>query len=226
MLGFLTLFTLLTGHGVVGLWRGLLIDERNKLSLSCLQMTLWTVVVLSGFLTAALWNVAHAHEGDHPLAIALLQELWLLMGISTSSLVASPLILSTKKMDPADGPNALRLKTSEERMKDLMAQQNVPRDAIETQGRAVYWRWPGDSRLADLFQGDETGNQAHLDLGKLQMFLFTLVLVFAYGVALAHGFSRADALITHFPALDPSMVALLCISHAGYLTYKTVPHTP
>ena len=30
----LTVFTTITGHGITGLWRGLLIDERNKISLS------------------------------------------------------------------------------------------------------------------------------------------------------------------------------------------------
>src|SRR5690348_10780141 len=32
--GLLVAFTAIAGHGVVGLWRGLLIDERNRLSLS------------------------------------------------------------------------------------------------------------------------------------------------------------------------------------------------
>src|SRR5688500_7559034 len=33
----LVAFTAIAGHGVVGLWRGLLIDEQNRLSLSRLQ---------------------------------------------------------------------------------------------------------------------------------------------------------------------------------------------
>ena len=50
----LTVFTIIAGQGIMGLWGGLLIDERNKISLSRLQMILWTIVVVSGFLTAAL----------------------------------------------------------------------------------------------------------------------------------------------------------------------------
>ena len=55
-LGLMAVFTTIAGHGVLGLWLGLLIDERNKMSLSRLQMITWTIVVLSGFVTAALWN--------------------------------------------------------------------------------------------------------------------------------------------------------------------------
>jgi hypothetical protein len=226
-LALMALFTTITGHGVVGLWRGLLIDERNKLSLSRLQLTLWTIIILSGFLTAALWNVANAPYGVNPLAIGIPQQMWLLMGISTTALVASPLILSTKKTEPADTRGTAQDARNEEeaRMKADMKQQNIHPDAIGTQGKVVIWMWPEDSRLADLFQGDEIGNQAHLDLGKVQMFFFTLVLVFTYVVMLAHSFSQAAAIITEFPSLDQSMVALLGISHAGYLTNKAVPHS-
>jgi hypothetical protein len=94
-LALLGIFAAIAGQGITGLWRGLLIDERNKISLSRLQRTLWTIVVLSGFLTAALSNL-EAGQPD-PLAISAPSELWLLMGISTTSLVASPLIKSTKR---------------------------------------------------------------------------------------------------------------------------------
>src|SRR5690349_7484698 len=39
------------GQGITGFWCGLLIDERNKIRLSRLQMILWTIVALSGFFT-------------------------------------------------------------------------------------------------------------------------------------------------------------------------------
>ena len=91
----MALFVVIAGQGVTGLWRGMLIDDRNKMGLSRLQMILWTIIVLSGFLVAALSNLATG-QAD-PLAIAIPSQLWLLMGISTTSLVGSPLIKSTKK---------------------------------------------------------------------------------------------------------------------------------
>ena len=87
-------FATVAGHGILGLWLGLLIDERNKMSLSRLQMILWTIVVLSGFLTAAMWNISHGQVDA--LSIVVPAQLWLLMGISTTSLIGSPLIRSTQ----------------------------------------------------------------------------------------------------------------------------------
>jgi hypothetical protein len=54
---------------------------------------------------------------------------------------------------------------------------------------------------------------------------FTIVLVLAYVVALGTGFATSGARISGLPALDSSMVALLGISHAGYLTHKAIPHS-
>jgi hypothetical protein len=218
-------FATITGRGIMGVWRGLLIDERNKLSLSRLQMILWTIVVLSGFLVAALWNTARGEK--HPLSIAVPAQLWLVMGISTTSLVGSPLIRSTKTGQPVrtiPAPTPATVK-ERDRMLEGLARQNVPATSIDTQGDIVIWKWPEDARLADLFQGDEIGNAAHLDLGKVQMFFFTLVLAFSYMVALARAFYAASSPITELLPLDDGAVALLGISHAGFLTHNAVPHT-
>jgi hypothetical protein len=223
----LTAFTAIAGHGVVGLWLGVLIDERNKLSLSRLQMVLWTIVVLSGFLAAALWNVSLG-AGDS-LKISIPKELWLVMGISTTSLVGSPLILSTKTAEPpakALSSQAMAKRTEQlDRTKDELERQGVPKETVLAQGKIVVWKWPWDARLSDLFQGDEIGAAAQLDLGKIQMFFFTLALVFTYGVALSAKFFPGDSAINSFPPLDESMVALLGISHAGFLTNKAIPHS-
>jgi hypothetical protein len=53
----MTLVGVVAGHGVTGLARGVLIDDRHRLSLSRLQMLLWTVLVLSGWMAAALSNI-------------------------------------------------------------------------------------------------------------------------------------------------------------------------
>ena len=90
----LTGFATVAGHGILGLWRGLLVDERNKMSLSRLQMILWTIIVLSGFLTVALLNI-RSRQAD-ALSITVPPQLWLLIGISTTSLIGAPLILNTK----------------------------------------------------------------------------------------------------------------------------------
>ena len=57
------------------------------------------------------------------------------------------------------------------------------------------------------------------------MFYFTIVLVLAYAVALGMAFASSFARISKLPAVDSVWVALLGISHAGYLTHKAIPHS-
>jgi hypothetical protein len=213
---FLALFAAIAGHGITGLWRGFLIDERNKISLSRLQMALWTILVLSGFLTAALSNLAAGHFS--PLSIAIPGELWLLLGISTTSLVGSPLILRTKmEKEPKE----------EERKRTfaLKEKQGIDVSKLDNSGLILMNKRPEDSSIGDLFSGEETGNAAHLDLGKIQMFYFTLILVIAYAVTLGALWAGNVGRIIALPTLDSGMVALLGISHAGYLIHKAIPHS-
>ncbi len=212
----LGIFATIAGHGIVGLWRGLLIDERNKISLSRFQTILWTIVVLSGFLTAALSNVALGQS--NPLSIAIPSELWLLMGISTTALVGSPLIKSTKIPKK---PNAAEMKSTI----SLMAKQGVKTSIVATKGQLVVNTSLDGAQWSDLFKGEESGNAAQLDLSKIQMFFFTLILVLAYAAALGTVFAGGTEKIAEFPAFDPGMVTLLGISHAGYLVHKAIPHS-
>ncbi len=182
------LFFVVVGHGFTGRAQGLLIDDRNKMSLSRLQMVLWTTLILSALLTVALTNIGQ--RAPSPLAIAVPGQLWLLMGISTTSLVGSPLLKSSKMSNG-------KIET---------------RDYLE------------EAEVADLFRGEELSNAGVLDLAKVQMFFFTLVLVLAYAAMLGSLFANNAAPITNLPDLDQSMVALLGISHAGYLANKAIPH--
>jgi hypothetical protein len=212
----LAIFTTVAGRGITGEWRGLLIDERNKMSLSRFQMILWTIVVLSAFSVAALSNIA---AGDtYPLYIEIPDQLWILMGISTTSLVGAPLISSRKR--------TMRAEEGEKRETfGLMEAQRPSKGGVDNKGLVVVNLQLKDANWSDLFKGDETGNAGHLDLGKVQMFFFTLIVVVAYAVALGAIFSGADPTINEFPLMDNSLVALLGISHAGYLTNKVIPHS-
>jgi hypothetical protein len=188
ILALFLLFFVVVGHGFTGRAQGLLIDDRNKMSLSRLQMVLWTTIILSALLTVALTNIGQ--RADAPLGINVPGELWLLMGISTTSLVGSPLLKSTKMSD----------------------------GKIETRDNL------GQAEVADLFRGEELSNAGVLDMAKVQMFFFTLVLVLAYGAQLGNLFAHSLTPISSLPNIDQSMVALLGISHAGYLANKAIPH--
>jgi hypothetical protein len=218
---FLMLFSIVAGDGITGLWRGVLIDERNKMSLSRLQLLLWTILILSSFLTATLINI---HRGQpEPLSIALPGDLWLLMGISTTSLIGSPLIRNSKKAEPTNDE-------AKNKTLSLLESEGVDSSKVKAQGQIIVNQNLEDASWSDLFKGEEVGNAAHLDLGKVQMFYFTLIILTVYAIALGAMFQasiQANAeKIASFPDLGTGMVALLGISHAGYLASKAVPHTP
>jgi hypothetical protein len=223
----LLLFAMLAGHGITGrFWLGWLINEQYRMSLSRLQMFLWTVVVLSALLTAALSNIRAGHA-DTALAIAIPEEVWLAMGISTVSLVGSPLILQGKKEKKTNEKEAektaIRL--------GLLAEDASPKEKEEVAeehsiGQLDRNGKPQDAHLYDLVRGEEVGNADVLDLTRLQNLFFTLILIGSYAVSLGAILKSAKGVISAFPEIGQSNLALLAISHAGYLVSKAVDKQP
>lgn len=194
----LTFFVIVVGRGITGRWLGLLIDDRRKMSLSRFQTVLWSVLILSAFLAAALTNVPLVSNPTNALAISIPPELLAILGISLASLAGAPLILNNKKPEEVDRNG----------------------DGTDPSDRPSWY---------DMFKGDDVANANYLDLGKVQMFYFTLILVLVYGATLASMFMVIDPkhpAISTFPALNATIVGLLGISNAGYLTYKAVRHAP
>ncbi len=181
----LLLLSLIIGHGTTNKWNGLLVDERNMISLSRFQLVLWIIIILSAFLSVALINMRV--NPLNALSFNVPDELWALIAISTTSLIGSPLALSTK------------------------GNQVMSNDT----------RY--DARWSDMFMGEEVANQGRVDVGKVQMFYFTIILVVAYVSALTIMFLNSSSTISSFPALNDGLITLLGISHAGYLINKTVP---
>jgi hypothetical protein len=85
-------------------------------------------------------------------------------------------------------------------------------------------RNPASARWGDLLKGDEAGNAAVIDLGKLQMFFTTFVLLLSYSAMLGKTFA-GNGFVAALPAFSEGFNLLLGISHTGYLTYKATPHT-
>jgi cell division protein FtsL len=206
------------GRGTTGLWKGLLIDSRNRMSLSRLQLLLWTVLVLSAFLTVAMFNIRQDPMAD-PLNIEVPSQVWGLLGISTTSFVTAATIKSQKKNLEV---------TSEAKDKSSAALEKVgdnPDKLADPQGALVAYQQPGDASVSDLFKGDEVISAAYFDLGKVQVFLFTLIVVFAYAAEVG-AMLYSTRTISSLPELSTGIVALLGISHAGYLTAKAIPSNP
>jgi len=241
----LAMFVFVVGLGVVkdkG-WLGILINERNVMSLSRVQMILWTILILSAFVTIALQRVSRA---DKPLDIAIPQILWALMGISTTSLVGSPLLKSPKQSKTPtrnavarlymhDSKNSLRMKTESNEGRNVTIDEVAARSDIqafksEHADGTLYVRPKNEpAQFSDIFSGDEITNYDLPDVAKVQMFFFTLVGVVSYAVLLWTVMSTnatSPEKLSAFPDLSEGLVALLGISHAGYLVNTAVDHTP
>jgi hypothetical protein len=213
MLVFLCMFVfvLFLGKWICGRPLGIMVTERNLMSLSRFQMILWTLLVLSAYLTIAMQRI-HGNI-TNPLDFSIDMKLWALMGISTASLVGSPLLLQNKKLQHPSADAVEKAST---------VLQETPQTIQDNrQGRLYANATPLDARFTDIFQGDEIANTAYIDPAKLQMFFFTSIVAGTFAYQMFQSIHR-DLANLGMPVLSEGMVALLGISHAGYLGSKTV----
>jgi hypothetical protein len=90
----LSIYICILGKAITLQWLGVFIDERNKVSMSRLQMATWTVVVISGFFVMALMRLK---AGTDQIIAPIPDQLLVLLGIGTGSLVASPVIKTSNR---------------------------------------------------------------------------------------------------------------------------------
>jgi hypothetical protein len=212
ILGLMAAFALVNGHGIAGVRWGILIDNRDRMSLSRLQMLAWMLLILSAVLTAILGNVSSGSAS--PMDIQIPSQLWILLGISTTTAVSAPALLNNKRPKQPDD------KEMEKTTAELMTQGHAGPDPDEA---SVVLRNASiqDARWSDLLKGDESGNASSVDLGKLQMFYFTFILVCGYGAAL-YAMFKGPATVTALPPVQDGMNVMPGISQVGYLASKAV----
>src|ERR1044071_3964862 len=123
-------------------WLGILVDSRNKYSLSRLQILLWTTRLVSAF-CAVLWHFKST-------SIYIPPEGWSLMAISTGSAAAAVLIKDNK---------------SQQQPTPAAAQRGTAADAAPAPPAlgvlATAWQ-PG---FSDIFLGDEIADKRYVDIG-------------------------------------------------------------
>ena len=272
---------------------GILIDEKNKISLSRFQMILWTIIVLSGIITAGFLVVIRELPDLSSLGVP--PPIWAAMGIAVTSLVGSPIITGTKMSEEYNGVPSTReimtakhialergsiqraiktkraeLNTFSQRRDELQNQRSqltdmtratdidrsirevmatitiseaelgrLDRDLellkdprflnlnlgylhdlgrVYNVGNVLINRDIKDASISDLFRSEEIDNSDKIDLGKVQMFYFTLIIVIIYSILLLQSLMGLKAPI--FPPLDQGMAVLLAISNGGYLLKK------
>jgi hypothetical protein len=187
------------GKTITGHMRGFLLDDRNKYSLSQLQIVAWTVVIIASLATIVL--------AYGSLRIALTGELLALMGISLASLGGSLVIKGQQANSQPEQRDGL--------------QPDMP-DGVERQGRLAKNHVDTQARWSDIFRAEilEESVQNKLDFGKFQLFLVTLIVIVGYVLILFNGgFTEAEGAYM-LPDLSKEVVTLIAISHAGYLGIK------
>jgi hypothetical protein len=204
------------GMGNKGLWFGILVDGRNRISLSRLQLVIWTILFVNTFLIVYIWNIAHATLDASTAASVLGKALdfrvpptvWLLMGISGVSAAATPAILSAKPLPAANE-----------------SPPPVPSDPSKYLDGLVVKRRAGQRpQWSDILLGDDAGNADSIDVSKLQQLLLSFVAIAAYGFAIARTLVSSGG-IGFLPDMSTGFLALIGASHATYLVYKGVSHS-
>jgi len=212
----LTALMIAVGVSVTHRFWGILINERNVMSLSRFQAVLWTVLILADYATILL---GRAWQGMSLVdAKDLLRpDLLMLMGISYGSAVGTS-IVNANKAGKHTPPTAV-----------AEAQANLnDEDGNFTAAQGVMYKNKdiSDANVGDLFQGDELADAHTTDLSKVQMFFFTIVSAVVF-------LGTADAMFTNMksigdvliPQLPENLIALMGISHAAYLGNKAVTRT-
>lgn len=204
------------GRTLTGRPGGLLIDNKNVMSLSRLQMLIWMLVILPALVTAAAANLAGigTPASLHPLDFSIPNELLAALGLAGVAFVGSPIVLGSK-MNAEAHPDELPSTTR---------QLNLAPSETGANGKVFTKSAPGLASWADLFRGDEVGNADTVDLGKIQQLLVTLLLAGIYIGNLAEMFSATSS-IGEFPALSEKFVWLLAVSQGTYLGAAAAPHT-
>ena len=202
------------GKGVRGVWYGVLVGDRNQMSLSNLQVYLWFTIILSGWIFFAL--------ASKTTNITVPEQVLGLLGISGVTTVAAVGINGQKKNEGATAQAAAALKKQLNEAKEEL-KPGEP-EAVSRRGVLVTYTDPTKASLGDLFTGDEVGNALSVDSGKVQMFFFTLLVALVYASQVGAWLADPNP-GTALPELSTGIVALLGISHAGYLGTKYAPST-
>ena len=204
------------GKEVRGRTWGALVDERNRYSLSRLQMCAWAVLVVATLYVVFIANLIRAAQ--NPMDIKVDVNLFALMGISITSLVASPTVLN-RKADQAASANEL-----EKTRDSLVPSQNL-RVEPTTNGRILVKGDVRDARIADLIRGEDVGNAAVIDISRSQMLMITALCIITYAANLGDALGRAGEHLAALPDIGQTLLLLTLVSHGGYIAGKLVSPT-
>ena len=209
------------GLGTKGKVTGVWIDERNRVSLARAQVTLWTIVALSGFAAAALYNAGLGAAIGFPKIPAAIAAA---LGISFAAPAISTLILKTKNFGASGSPSDFITRVGQRDAADNDFRTGVVLDMDDSSPLEMRGK-PSDASIADVFMGELVSQAGSVDLSRMQNVAFTVTLVLGYAAMLVNqlGAVPVENILTGMPELpDPgaAFTAVLLVSHAAYLGTK------
>lgn len=206
------------GYAVTGYLSGIALSSWNDYSLSRLQMTLWTIVVLAGLLTVVLIRLLSGVT-DPLLNVRIPGELLVAMGIAAFTTAAAPAILALKA---SQDPDVDQIAIAQQRVSQTTG---TSVSGVSSTGNAMGRVSQATASWLDLVTGDEAANAGIVDISKVQQLLITILLLGAYCGSIIRTLAQTStgAALAGLPSLDSQFVELLAVSHAGYLVYKAAP---
>ena len=200
-----------TGTPPISDWRGVLIDQRNKISLSRLQLVLWTLLVLSAILTEGTIN---AISGScNPLGLAIPNELWILLGLSGTTAVAAPIVLAGKSSAGHLDTKAVNDHTWSDM---FYGDETGNADQVDF------------SKVQQFFLTIAVVFVYALEIGAILLHpgnCASCATEASTGGGTTVGGICVAAAALHFPPLSPGILAIIAVSQAAYIAYKAAPHT-
>ncbi len=198
--------------------------QNNRMSLSRFQAVSWTILLLGGYITLAMFNIG-VFAGIKVILQQLIDsgkeyqvvidrlllfprmdfDLWILLGITAGSPFLSAVCSGQKSRMNLEGVSA---------------------------GSASSMNWAEKPRVTDLFFDADKPRQGHLDLTRLQNLVFTSMLLVSYFQLLFKSLSNigpgslmlaiesTTPVFPTMPSIDSSFLALLVLSHGVYLMRK------
>lgn len=234
----LVLFTVLLaiacGLLVKGVPAGILISDRNRLTLSRTQVIAWSVLVLPVITAYACFNAGFgAREmllnppsgagiggGGFVIFPSMPGEILAALGISVGSALLSPAILqgTPTTLDLSEGAS--------NKINDDLTLFKDPPTMLNARTS------PKDASISDLFLGEMQDNHDQMDISRLQIVVITIALLLTYGSLLLaqaaaidlqtvfSALSKPRSIFDSLPQAGATFVTLMAISHGTYLVTK------
>lgn len=174
---------------------GILLDRRDRYSLTRLQLVSWSVVVISLVATVALLRLL-AVDKD-PLGFVIADELLIVMGVSLGSAA---------------------LATAAKANHDAQYPEQVAASSVDGGGDPPRW-----TQLFLYDEGE--GADRLVDLTKFQNLLLTIVVVVAYCASVLAEIGADATTAAAIPGFSQTLLVVVAVSHAGYVAGKLPPPT-